>query len=161
MVSKLSKIRSGLFIPDQDPDFLPIPDQGVKKAPEFGSGSATLNSYCLYFSWGRAECLCMLCGAGEWAPAAVPRVSHGVHDRALYSGLSGLQRGGHSVRLRNGTRTNMDLYNDKKIPWTYCQICFSTCKSIQLLNSGKISSIVYHFNKYLSMAGSFFFFILF
>ncbi len=56
----------------------------------------------------------MLCGAGEWAPAALPRVSHGVHDRALYSGLSGLQRGGHSLRLRNGNRTDKDLYNDKK-----------------------------------------------
>jgi hypothetical protein len=29
-----------LFIPD--PDFLPIPDPGIKKAPEDGSGSATL-----------------------------------------------------------------------------------------------------------------------
>jgi hypothetical protein len=32
-----------LFIPDPDPDFLHIPDQGVKKAPDSGSGSATLN----------------------------------------------------------------------------------------------------------------------
>jgi hypothetical protein len=31
-----------LFIPDPDPDFLPIPDQGVKKAPDPESGSATL-----------------------------------------------------------------------------------------------------------------------
>jgi hypothetical protein len=33
-----------LFIPDPDPDFffLPIPDPGVKKAPDPGSGSATL-----------------------------------------------------------------------------------------------------------------------
>jgi hypothetical protein len=55
----------------------------------------------------------MLCGAGQWAPAAVPRVSHGVHDRALYSGLSGLQRGGLSLRLRNGNRTYKDFYNGK------------------------------------------------
>jgi hypothetical protein len=34
-----------LFIPDPDPNFLPIPDQGVKKAPNPGSGSATLNFY--------------------------------------------------------------------------------------------------------------------
>ncbi len=31
-----------MFIPDLDPDFLPIPDLGVKKAPDAGSGSATL-----------------------------------------------------------------------------------------------------------------------
>jgi hypothetical protein len=31
IVSKLSEIRSGLFIPDQDPDFLPIPDPGRSK----------------------------------------------------------------------------------------------------------------------------------
>ncbi len=30
MVSKLSEIRSGLFIPDPDPDFLSIPDPGSK-----------------------------------------------------------------------------------------------------------------------------------
>jgi hypothetical protein len=42
MVSKLSEIWSGLFIPDQDHDFLPIPDPGVKKAPDPGSGPATL-----------------------------------------------------------------------------------------------------------------------
>ncbi len=44
MVSKLSEIWSGLFIPDPDPDFLPILDAGSKgqKAPDPGSGSATL-----------------------------------------------------------------------------------------------------------------------
>ncbi len=31
-----------MFIPDPDPDFLPIPDRDVKKAPNPGSGSATL-----------------------------------------------------------------------------------------------------------------------
>ncbi len=35
---------SGLFIPDRDPDFLPMPDLGVIKAPDPGSGSATLVS---------------------------------------------------------------------------------------------------------------------
>jgi len=55
----------------------------------------------------------MLCGAGQWAPAALPRVSNGVHDSALYSRLSGLQRGRHSLRLRNGNRTDEDFYNDK------------------------------------------------
>ncbi len=30
IVSKLSEIWSGLFIPDPDTDFLPIPDLGVK-----------------------------------------------------------------------------------------------------------------------------------
>jgi hypothetical protein len=39
MVSKLLEIRSGLFIPDPDPDFLPKPNPGVKKAPDLGSGS--------------------------------------------------------------------------------------------------------------------------
>jgi len=32
-----------MFIPDQDLIFLPIPDPGVKKAPDPGSGSATLS----------------------------------------------------------------------------------------------------------------------
>jgi hypothetical protein len=36
MVSKLSKISSGFFIPDPDP---PIPDPGVKKALDPGSGT--------------------------------------------------------------------------------------------------------------------------
>jgi hypothetical protein len=31
-----------MFIPEPDLDFLPIPDLGVKKAPDPGSGSATL-----------------------------------------------------------------------------------------------------------------------
>jgi hypothetical protein len=44
IVSKLSEIWSGFFIPD--PDFLPpIPDLGVKKAQDPGSGSATLLPY--------------------------------------------------------------------------------------------------------------------
>ncbi len=42
IVSKLSEIWSNMFIPDQDLDFLPIPDPGVKKAPN--SGYATLYS---------------------------------------------------------------------------------------------------------------------
>ncbi len=46
IVCKLSEIWSGMFIPDQIPgpdlDFLPIPDQEVKKAPDPGSGFATL-----------------------------------------------------------------------------------------------------------------------
>ncbi len=39
MVSKLWEIWSGLFIPDPDPDFLPILDTGSKgqKAPVPGS----------------------------------------------------------------------------------------------------------------------------
>jgi hypothetical protein len=48
MVSKLSEISCRLFIQDPDPgsgpDFLPIPDPGVKKAPDPGSGSATLDT---------------------------------------------------------------------------------------------------------------------
>jgi hypothetical protein len=32
---------SQIRIPDLDPDFLAIPDPGVKKAPDPGSGSAT------------------------------------------------------------------------------------------------------------------------
>jgi hypothetical protein len=44
IVSKLSEIRLGIFIPDPDLDFLPIqdPDPGVKQIPNPGSGSATL-----------------------------------------------------------------------------------------------------------------------
>ncbi len=40
----LSERWSRLFIQDQDPVFLPIPDFGIKKAPDPGSGSATLLS---------------------------------------------------------------------------------------------------------------------
>ncbi len=40
MVSKLSEIWSGLFIPDPDPDFLPIPDSGSRG--QKCTGSATL-----------------------------------------------------------------------------------------------------------------------
>jgi hypothetical protein len=45
MVSKDSEIKSGLFIPDPDSDFYPswISDPEVKKAPDPGSGSATLS----------------------------------------------------------------------------------------------------------------------
>ena len=102
----------------------------------------------------------MLCGAGEWAPAAVPRVSHGVHDRALYSGLSGLQRGGHSLRLRNGTRTDKDLYNDKIPLVTFRFRKHSIVTYVSALGSGKILSIISNFNQYLSMAGPDFYFIL-
>jgi hypothetical protein len=42
IVSKLSEILSGMFVPDPDFDFLPIPDPVVKKASDPGSGSATL-----------------------------------------------------------------------------------------------------------------------
>ncbi len=49
IVSKLSEILSVMFIPDPDPGsgimvFYPsrIPNPGVKKAPDHGSGSATL-----------------------------------------------------------------------------------------------------------------------
>ncbi len=51
IVSKLTEIWSGLFI--LDPDFLPIPDPEVKKAPDPGSGPATLyrsvGSYLYYY----------------------------------------------------------------------------------------------------------------
>jgi hypothetical protein len=45
LVSKLLEICFGLFIPDPDLTFYPsrIPDPGVKKAPDPGSGSATLH----------------------------------------------------------------------------------------------------------------------
>ncbi len=54
MVSKLSEIRSGFFIPNPDPDFSPIPDPGVKKAPDPGSGSATL--LCFFYSFLFTSC---------------------------------------------------------------------------------------------------------
>jgi hypothetical protein len=43
IVSKLSKIWCGLFIPYPGSRFLPIPDPGVKNAPDPGSGSATVH----------------------------------------------------------------------------------------------------------------------
>jgi hypothetical protein len=42
IVSKLSEIYPGRFIPDPDLDFLPIPDPGVKKAPDPGSATRVL-----------------------------------------------------------------------------------------------------------------------
>jgi hypothetical protein len=42
--SRKSRSRSGLFISDLDPDFLPIQDPRVKKVPDPGSGSATLQN---------------------------------------------------------------------------------------------------------------------
>jgi hypothetical protein len=51
MVSKLSEIWSGMFVPDPDLDFSPIPDPGVKKAPDPGSGSATLQVGALKVPW--------------------------------------------------------------------------------------------------------------
>ncbi len=46
IVSELSEIWSGLFVPDPDPDFLPIPDPGSrdKKAPGPGSRISDLGS---------------------------------------------------------------------------------------------------------------------
>ncbi len=38
-------ICSGIFILAPDLDILPIPDHGVKKAPDPGSGSASLNPF--------------------------------------------------------------------------------------------------------------------
>ncbi len=57
------KIWSGLFIPDQDPGYLPIPDPDVIKAPYPGSGSgfATLLSVAQFLllynccSWPQAK----------------------------------------------------------------------------------------------------------
>ncbi len=46
-------VHPGFWIPDPDADFLPsrIPDPGVKKAPNPGSGSATLQQFfCCIFS---------------------------------------------------------------------------------------------------------------
>ncbi len=42
IVFKLSQIWSGLFFPDPDPNFLPIPDPGSRGQKCTGSGSATL-----------------------------------------------------------------------------------------------------------------------
>jgi hypothetical protein len=42
IVPKLSEILYKIFILDPDHDFLPIPDPGVKKAPDPGCGSATM-----------------------------------------------------------------------------------------------------------------------
>ncbi len=44
-----------MFIPDFDLDFLPIPDPRVKKAPDPGSGSATLDKTNAVCSWQEAN----------------------------------------------------------------------------------------------------------
>jgi hypothetical protein len=65
MVSTLSEISFGLFIPDPDPDpaFLPIPDPGVKKAPDPGSG--TLVGVCGFSSICRNQS-CMYPPISSW-----------------------------------------------------------------------------------------------
>jgi hypothetical protein len=51
MVSKLSEIRSGLFIPDPDPDFLPIPDPGYRGQKGTGSRIRNTGSNSLTLLW--------------------------------------------------------------------------------------------------------------
>ncbi len=52
IISKLSEIWSGMFIPDPDLDFLPIPDPGHTKELDPVSESATLPKYVkVYISW--------------------------------------------------------------------------------------------------------------
>ncbi len=53
MVSKLEKIWSGLFIPDPDADFLPIPDPGSRGQKGTGSRIRICNTV-LWFSLQRA-----------------------------------------------------------------------------------------------------------
>ncbi len=56
IVSKLSEILSGMFIPDPDTEsgswfYSPIPDPGVNKAPDAESGSATLLARVSFLTW--------------------------------------------------------------------------------------------------------------
>jgi hypothetical protein len=46
MVSKLSEISSGFFLPDLDPDFLPVPDPGSKGQKGTGSQIRIRNTGC-------------------------------------------------------------------------------------------------------------------
>jgi hypothetical protein len=48
MVSKLSEIRIRLYVPEPDPDFLPIPDSGVKNSPDPDPQHSILN--CLFLA---------------------------------------------------------------------------------------------------------------
>jgi hypothetical protein len=50
-VSKLWKIWYGMFIPDPDLDVLPIPDSGVKNAPDPESVSTTLIFTTFNYKW--------------------------------------------------------------------------------------------------------------
>jgi len=50
IVSSLSDIWTGMFIPDPDLDFLPIPDPGVKKALDSGSGRRNTGWGSIYLS---------------------------------------------------------------------------------------------------------------
>jgi hypothetical protein len=65
---------SALKIPDPDADFLPIPDPGVKKAPDPGSGSATLLS-CIFSQTVFFAGFSLLQGFGSGSRSALIRVA--------------------------------------------------------------------------------------
>ncbi len=59
IVSKLSQIWSGMFIPHPYQIFLPIPNPGVKRAPDLGSRIRIRNTgrkwtVSVWLQWGRA-----------------------------------------------------------------------------------------------------------
>jgi hypothetical protein len=63
MVSNLSEIWPGLFIPD--PEFLPIPGPGVKKAPNPGSATLVSKSKSTYLGDNAGLGLGCVVGAGD------------------------------------------------------------------------------------------------
>ncbi len=75
-VSKLSEIWSGLFIPDPDPDFLPIPDPGVKKAPEADTDNNVLISTYSWHGEGVWVAGPPWCPPACWAGAGAERAPH-------------------------------------------------------------------------------------
>ncbi len=96
IVSQLSELWSGLFIPDPDPDFLPISDPGVKTAPD--PGSETLEgvkgnwewplraprrgacTWCRIRRWGTASPAPPAPGSPGWTPPSHPRPQLGTGD---------------------------------------------------------------------------------
>ncbi len=64
MISKLSKIRSGFFILDPDPDFLPIPDPRSRGRKGTGSRIRTTSEQHVGNKLSPQLCIAQHCGAG-------------------------------------------------------------------------------------------------
>ncbi len=138
--SKLSEIWFWLFIPDPDPDFLPfpdpgsrgqkgtgswiqgskrhrIPDPGIKKAPDPGSGSATLNWTLVSWSKWREW----------WRTSASPKMTIGgtgntwliIHSFRFCGPWSGLELGFYcTIKIFKTQVKNLDFFSWFRI--SYC-----------------------------------------
>ncbi len=127
IVSKLSEIWS---IPDTDLDiFLPIPDPGVKKAPDPGSGSATLEKSVKINLWSRQQDILRDPGLpGPWDPEHLRPTqrclrSQGIH-RVYFFILGFIER--IFTQFYNVFRSGSVLR------WL-CAVCWSGSNSVEIV----------------------------